>query len=330
MATILLTHLPQARAMYYGERALAGLRALGEVRLNPAGRALSTAELAEAARGCAVILSDRLHPGEAALFAAAGDVVAFVRCAVDIRNVDVAAASAHGILVTHATPGFTAAVAEMAVGYMVDLGRHVTASTIAYRDGRKPEIAMGWQLAGSTLGIIGYGMIGRYLARLGVALGMRVLVSDPHQRVEDPTLHQVTMDTLLGASDFVVCLAVATEATENLIDARALGLMRRDAFFLNLSRGNLVDEAALLAALDAGTIAGAAMDVGRAPDQMPSPSLAAHPRMIATPHIAGLTPPAVEHQAMETVAQVRDILAGKIPAGAVNADRATRLTRGAA
>ena len=80
--------------------------------------------------------------------------------------------------------------------------------------------------------------------------------------------------------------------------------MKPGAFFINASRGDLVDEAALLHALDSGHLAGCALDVGRAPDQMPSPALAAHPRVIATPHIGGLTPPAVEHQALETVAQL--------------------------
>ena len=317
---IFLTHPPQARALYYGERALAGLRELGEVRLNPSDRVLAPDELAEAARGCRVIVSDRQTAGPAALFAQADDaLVAFLRCAVDIRNVDVAAASAKGVLVTHATPGFIAAVAEMAVGYMVDLGRRITASTEAYRAGGTPAIAMGRQLSGSTLGIVGYGAIGRYLARLGVALGMRVLVTDPHQRVEDLALTQLEFAALLQQADFVVCLAVANAETENLFDAAAFARMRSDAVFLNLSRGNLVDEAALLAALDSGGIAGAALDVGRAPDQMPSPALARHPKVIATPHIAGLTPPAIEHQAMETVAQVREILAGRVPPGAVNA-----------
>ena len=85
--------------------------------------------------------------------------------------------------------------------------------------------------------------------------------------------------------------------------------MKRTAFFVNASRGNLVDESALVTALDEGRIAGCAMDVGRTPDQMPTPALAAHPKVIATPHIGGLTPEAVAHQALETVAQVREILA---------------------
>lgn len=326
MATILLTHAPAALANYYGDEALADLRALAEVRLNETGAVLSTEGLIAAADGVEIIVSDRATAGPAEVFAALPALAAFVRCAVDIRNVDVAAASEHGVLVTHASPGFVQSVAELTVGMMVDLARGLTDATLAYRGGQTPAAVMGRQLSGATLGVIGYGSIGRYLASLGVALGMTVLVSDPHATADAPDLAQVDLPDLLARSDFVVCLAVANAETENLIDAAALAAMRPEACFINVSRGNLVDEAALLAALDSGGIAGAALDVGRAPDQMPSPALAAHPRVIATPHIGGLVPDAIRHQALETVAQVGAILRGEKPAGAANYKAAKRLT----
>ena len=121
-----------------------------------------------------------------------------------------------------------------------------------------------------------------------------------------------------------MCLAVANEATENLIGHAALARMRPHAFFINLSRGNLVDEAALLAALRENRIAGAAMDVGRACDQMPTMELARLPNVIATPHIGGLTPPAIESQSLETVRQVEAIIGGTAPPGAVNAEHWSR------
>jgi D-3-phosphoglycerate dehydrogenase len=129
---------------------------------------------------------------------------------------------------------------------------------------------------------------------------------------------------LLGRADYVVCLAIANEETENLMNEAAFARMKPDAFFINMSRGNLVDEAALARALTEGRIAGAAMDVGRAPDQMPSPDLARLPNVIATPHVGGLTPPASESQAMDTVRQVEALVQGEVPPGAVNADRWTR------
>ncbi len=180
---------------------------------------------------------------------------------------------------------------------------------------------MGRQLAGSRLGIIGYGSIGRALAPIAKALGMQVLVADPFVTIDDADIKHLPLDDLLGRAEYVVCLAIANEKTENLIGQAALARMQPHAFFINLSRGNLVDEQALADALREGRIAGAAMDVGRAPDQMPTPELARLPNVIATPHIGGLTPQAIEHQARETVRQVAAIINGEAPPGAVNAER---------
>jgi D-3-phosphoglycerate dehydrogenase len=109
-----------------------------------------------------------------------------------------------------------------------------------------------------------------------------------------------------------------------MLDAAAFAAMRRGTFFVNAARGELVDEAALLAALDSGHLGGCALDVGRASDQMPAPALARHPRVIASPHVGGLTLAATEHQALETVDQLAQLLAGTVPRGAVNAAQARR------
>jgi D-3-phosphoglycerate dehydrogenase len=108
------------------------------------------------------------------------------------------------------------------------------------------------------------------------------------------------------------------------MDAAAFSKMKRGVFFINVSRGNLVDEAALEAALDSGRLGGCALDVGRAPDQMPSPHLAARPDVLATPHSAGLTLSAIEHQSLETVAQAAEIVKKRTPKGAVNGEHWTR------
>ena len=318
---VLLTHTPQSRAQYYGARALAGLQGLAEVKLHEAGDALDAAGLIAAAHEVDIIVADRLTAGPSEIFPKLPNLRAFVRCAVDIRNIDVQAASVAGVLVTRAGPGFVQSVAELALGFMIDLSRGVSRATADYHAGRKPEIVMGRQLAGSRLGIIGYGAIGRYLAGAAKALGMAVLVADPYASVDDADIGHVPLDDLLARADYVVCLAVANEQTENLIGQGALARMQPHAFFINLSRGNLVDEAALSAALRENRIAGAAMDVGRALDQMPSPELAKLPNVIATPHIGGLTPPAIESQSLETVRQVEKIIAGEAPVGAVNAER---------
>ena len=321
---ILLTHTPQARSKYYGERSLKGLQALGEVRLHQADAALDAIGLIAAARDVDIIVADRLTAGPSEIFPRLPLVRAFVRCAVDIRNIDVDAASAVGALVTQAGPGFVQSVAELALGFMVDLSRGVSRASADYHAGRKPEILMGRQLAGSRLGIIGYGSIGRYLAGIAKVLGMEIVVADPFAAIDDATIQHVPLDDLLGRADFVVCLAVANEKTENLIGQAALARMQPHAVFINLSRGNLVNEAALTVALREKRIAGAAMDVGRATDQMPTPELAKLASVIATPHIGGLTPPAIESQSLETVSQVEKIIAGQVPHGAVNAGSWTR------
>jgi D-3-phosphoglycerate dehydrogenase / 2-oxoglutarate reductase len=321
---VLLTHTPQTRAQYYGERSLAGLQAVAEVKLHQADAALDAIGLIAAADDVDIIVADRLTAGPSEIFPRLPKLRAFVRCAVDIRNIDVDAASAAGVLVTRAGPGFVQSVAELAIGFMVDLSRGVSRASADYHAGRQPAIVMGRQLAGSRLGIIGYGSIGRYLAGIAKVLGMEVLVADPFATIDDATIRLLPLDDLLDRADFVVCLAIANEKTENLVGQAALVRMQPHAFFINLSRGNLVDEAALTAALREKRIAGAAMDVGRAPDQMPTPGLAKLPNVIATPHIGGLTPPAIESQSLETVRQVEKIIAGEVPVGAVNAANWTR------
>ena len=318
---ILLTHSPEAMANYYGERALAGLKAVGDVKLHQGTDSLEGENLIKAAADCDLIVSYRQSPGPAAVFERLPRLVAFLRCAIDIRNVDVAAASKAGVLVTQASAGFVTSVTEMVLGFLVDLSRDITRAALEYRAGRVPRAAMGKELKGSTLGVIGYGAIGKEVTRVARALGMRVLIHDPYQQVE-----QVPLDTLLKESDYVVPLAVATAETENLMNAAAFAKMKKGACFINVSRGNLVDEAALEAALDSGHLAGCAMDVGRAPDQMPTPRLAARKDVIATPHAAGLTLPAIEHQSLETVAQAGEIVKGRAPKGAVNAQHWTRKT----
>jgi D-3-phosphoglycerate dehydrogenase len=321
---ILLTPTPEFRRQYYGERSLKGLQALGEVKLHEGSAALNAKGLIAAAADVDIIVADRVTEGRGEIFPRLPKLRAFVRCAVDIRNIDVEAASAAGVLVTQASPGFVGSVAELAIGFMVDLSRGVSRTTADYHAGRKPEVRMGRQLVGSRLGIIGFGSIGRYLATIAKVLGMEVLVADPFVTIGDADIKHLPLDEVLGHADYVVCLVVANEQTENLIGQAALARMQRHAFFINLSRGNLVDEAALAAALRENRIAGAAMDVGRAPDQMPMPELAKLPNMIATPHIGGLTPQAIEHQSSETVRQVAAIIKGEAPVGAVNADTWTR------
>ena len=127
------------------------------------------------------------------------------------------------------------------------------------------------------------------------------------------------LNTLLAESDFVSIHVPLNGDTRQLFDVAKFSRMKATAFLINTSRGPVVDEAALAAALRENRIAGAALDVGRALDQMPAPELAKLPNVIATPHVGGLTPQAIEHQSAETVRQVAAIIRGEVPVGAVNA-----------
>jgi len=322
--TLLLTNVPQARAQYYGARALAQLRALVDVVLHEGAAPLGPEGVIAAAKDADFIIADRSTPVPAEIFAGLPKLKVVMRSAVDIRNIDVAAASKAGVLVTHAEAGFVPSVVELAIGFLVELSRGMGPAIAAYREGRKPEIKVGRQLSGSTVGIIGYGRISRALAPVLAAMGMKVVISDPYAQIDDRRFCKRELPELLAEADYVICFAIANEETENLLDASAFARMKPDAFFINMSRGNLVDEAALAKVLTEGRIAGAAMDVGRALDQMPSPELARLPNVIATPHIGGLTPPASESQAFDTVRQVEALVKGEMPLGAANPKDWTR------
>lgn len=322
---VFLTHTPEMFEGYYGPRALAALSEHAEVIRHPGNQVLSGAALAEAARGCHAIVADRATPGLAETFSAMPGLLAFLRVAVDISTINVSAASNAGVLVTRATPGFVDAVVELGLGFMVDLARNVSGMVGAYRAGELPRGRMGLQLSGAKLGVIGYGRIGQRLAEVALALGMHVAVADPFANITDPRITQSGFTEVLTDADIVVCLAISDASTKHLFNAAAFAAMKPGARFINLARGELVDEAALIASLDAKHISGAAMDVGSAPDQRPNPLLAQRGDVLATPHIGGMTPEAMEHQAMDTVRQVAALVRGEMPDGAVNADAAFRL-----
>ena len=300
------------------------LREWAQVRLNHSEHDWQGADLVAAAQGCDIIIAYRQTPFDAAVFAALPQLWAVCRCAMDIRTIDVDAASQNGILVTRASAGFGTAVTEWVMGVLIDAVRHISAARLQYQAGHEAQAWMGRELSGASLGVVGYGHIGRQVCALAQAFGMQVLAHDPHVQTAEAGVSLVPWERLLSASDHVVCLAPATAETENLFNANAFAQMKPGAWFINAARGNLVDEDALMHALDHGHLAGAALDVGRGPDQTPSLALARHPKVIATPHIGGLTPAATEHQALETVVQTRALLQGQIPPGAVNAEHARR------
>ena len=327
MARIVLTHPRSDRRDKYGDAAVAGLNALGDLVVHDGDEALTVDQLIRLASDADVIVLDRMVPGESRLFAALPKLVAVHRAAMDIRNIDVAAASAAGVLVTRAGPGFIAAVTELILGQMIDLGRGMSRDVMEYRAGVVPLQRPGIQLAGRTAGIAGFGNLGRRMAEVLAFMGMRVLVSDPNANIPD-AYERVELDRLAAESDFLLCLVIHSPKTEKLMNASVFRRMKPTAFFLNHSRGGLVDEDDLKRALDEGWIAGAALDVGRSPpDDTPPLTLGRHPKVLATPHQGGMVPESVASQSNDTVEQAAAVLAGRMPKYAVNPEAATRLAR---
>lgn len=321
---VFTTHSPEDLGAYFG-RALPLVSDLATVATNPTDGDLTTAELIEHAAGCQVIIAHRSTPGEGPLFEACPDLVAFLRTAVDISTIDVAAASAAGVGVGNAEKSFVPSTAELALGLLLDLWRNIASSTHDYRRGVEAPQRAGRQLRGKVAGIIGYGAIGSYLADVLVALGLRVLVHDRAEVETAPGVETVSFEELLGASDAVFPLAPALPETVDLIDAAAISLMPAGSVLINVSRGELVNEEAVVAALDAGHLAGFGADVGRAPDQRPSPLLVERSDVVATPHLGGLTPENADAQAQSAVDQVAALVAGHLPPRLVNPDQAHRL-----
>lgn len=327
MARILLTYAPSARPTWYGDHALSALSSLGELVLRSQEDELSLEDLLCLSKDCDIIISDKLTPGTEALFRQNECLIAFVRCAMDIKSIDVDAASKHGVLVTQAGPGFVRAVSELIIAQMINLSRGLAHYYSEYQKGNVPQQIMGRQLAGSTVGIIGFGNIGKTIAPTLRSLGMNVLAHDPYMEGSPHDAKPVALDTLLNTSDYVICLAMYNAMTERMANGQFFAKMKKNAYFINASRGGLVDEQALEAALATGVIAGASIDVGSGHDDHPTLLLASRPDVLASPHIGGLVPEAIEYQALKTVQQVRSILNGEIPEGAVNSEHASRMNR---
>lgn len=323
-ARIFLSHPETARMWWYGQEALAGLQELGDVVLNRTNNTLSGDNLARAAAGCHIMVLDRATTVTGDVMDSLPELVALVRSGVETRHVDAKAASERGILVTRSNPGYIASTAELILAHMLNCARDIPDYIMAYREGEVRRPSHGREMAGSTAGLIGYGRIARHLASVLDVMGVSILAYDPYAEIEAPA-RATSLQELLESSDFVVPTLAATGETANLLDARALRSIKKGAFLINASRGDIVDEHALVAALDEGRIAGAGLDVGWGADQTPSAALAAHTRVYGTPHIGNLTTQAAARHPADTVAQTKQILAGSVPFGALNPDEAHRL-----
>ncbi len=233
---------------------------------------------------------------DAALLAAAPRLRAVGRLGVGLDNIDLPGCAARGIQVVPATGANARAVSEYVIGTLLALLRGAYASTTDVAAGRWPRTALsqGLEAHGRTLGVVGFGGIGQLTARLAAGLGMRVIGCDAALPATHPAWTEtgatpLPLDAVLTQADAVTLHVPLNADTRHLLDAARLRRMRPGAILINTSRGGIVDEAALAAALRAGHLRGAALDVF---DQEPLPAgspLADAPNLILTPHIAGLT-----------------------------------------
>ena len=241
-------------------------------------------------------------------------------CRNALNQIDISSATAHGVAVTHAPGRNTNAVAEMTLGLMLSLARRIPSAHAFVADGEWRDPSAGYrqfrgrEIAGATVGVVGFGQIGREVARKCVALGARVIAHDPF--VADRQLFALgvrpaTLAALTKASDFVTLHVPDAAATGTLVDAAFLARMRRDACLINTSGGSVVDPIALVAALESGAIAGAALDVFAGQPLPRSSPLLSAPNLILTPHIGGATAETIERHSRMMADEILRMVAGK-------------------
>jgi D-3-phosphoglycerate dehydrogenase len=263
----------------------------------------------------------------ASVLAAATELKVVARAGVGVDNVDVDAATKNGIIVVNSPSGNIVAAAEHTIALLMAVARNVPAGDRSLRNGGwERSKLVGTEVGGKTLGIIGLGKVGLKVARIGVGLGMKVVALDPYASPEIAAAANVSLvgklEELLPKADFLTIHTPLIASTLDLISTKELATMKKTAKVLNVARGGVYNESALLEALEAGTIAGAGLDVFTS--EPPSPgspaeALCRHPKVVATPHLGASTVEAQENVSLDVCAQVLSILNGGLPTSAVNA-----------
>ncbi|GEQ97112.1 D-3-phosphoglycerate dehydrogenase [Iodidimonas gelatinilytica] len=247
----------------------------------------------------------------AKLLEAATNLKVIGRAGIGIDNIDLAAATNHGVVVMNTPFGNSITTAEHAIAMLFALARQIPAADVSTQAGKwEKSRFMGVELAGKTLGVVGCGNIGSIVADRAQGLKMRVLAFDPYlspERAQEIGVTKVELDDLLRRADFISLHTPLTDKTRNIIGERAFGLMKPGVRLINCARGGLVDEAALKVALDTGKVAGAALDVFATEPAKESP-LFGHPNLVATPHLGASTSEAQVNVAIQVAEQMADFL----------------------
>jgi D-3-phosphoglycerate dehydrogenase / 2-oxoglutarate reductase len=238
------------------------------------------------------------------------------RAGVGVDNIDVAAAVARGITVVNSPLAASIAVAEHTFGLMLALARTIPQADTSIKQGKWEKSSfMGSELNGKCLGILGLGRIGAQVAKLAAAFGMKVLAYDPNlpdDQFQKRGTSKATLEEVLVAADYLTLHLPLVSTTRGLIGAAEIKSMKSGARIISISRGGILDEAALRDALDSGHIAGAGLDVFS--DEPPQPdSIAVHPKVIATPHVGAQTHEAQSRAGLAIAEEVITVLNGKEP-----------------
>nr|OQO30041.1 hypothetical protein B0A51_01939 [Rachicladosporium sp. CCFEE 5018] len=263
----------------------------------------------------------------AALLAAGKRLRVVARAGVGVDNVDLDAATKLGIIVVNSPQGNINAAAEHTIALLMATARNIDTASASLKCGKwERSKLVGVEVKGKTLAIIGLGKVGLTVARAAGGLGMDLIAFDPYANTSLAASANVeivsTMDELLKQADFLTIHTPLIASTKGMISANELAKMKKTARVLNVARGGMFDEAALLAALEAGTIAGAGIDVFTSEPPAPDDSasrLIAHPKVVATPHLGASTVEAQENVSIDVCTQVISILSGQMPRSAVNA-----------
>ncbi len=255
----------------------------------------------------AIVVRSRTKVRKPLIDKAVPGLKAIIRGGVGLDNIDVAYARSKGIQVFNTPRASSNAVAELVTGLMFALARHIPRADASMKAGKwEKKKLKGTELAGKTLGIIGYGRIGRTLAEKARALGMTVVAYDPYVEGEEI----VSLDELLAQADYVSLHIPHTTETHHLINAEKMAKMKEGAYLINAARGGVVDEAALYEALKSGHLGGAAMDVysEEPPQSEVLRALIELPNFVATPHIGAATKEAQARIGDEIVSIVKEHL----------------------
>lgn len=272
--------------------------------------------LAGLADADALIVRNRTRV-DAALLARAPKLRVVGRLGVGLDNIDVPACEARGIAVIPATGANALAVAEYVVCTVMLLLRGAYLSTAEVADGKWPRAALGGgrETAGKTLGVVGFGGIGRLVAKLAQGLGMKVIATDPAIAADEPAWRASGvayrgLDDLLAEADAVTLHVPLTRDTRHLLTAERLARMKPGAVLVNTARGGVIDEAALARALAGGHLGGAALDVFETEPLPAGSPLSGVPNLVLTPHIAGVTRESNERVSRVVAEKVAQALAG--------------------